>query len=324
MFKASEMHILALKKTLMTRRVVEGEVHHIYQKTRSGVVIFYSLRDYLVYFTIFCTLADKMDVAVLALCPMLDHLHSACRFMNLEQMVKFVQQYTRIFAKEWNHSRKRKGALIRERFGSAVKIGNKVVRTTINYNYNNPVERKICSRAEDYRWNFLKYYRNRNPYSQPLDESSASHKLRRALQDVRATHKKGEWVHYAQLDLWMNGLTSVEVQQLADYIITTWNIIDYVGAISYYGDFDAMLRSFHDNTGSEYDIREDKDTYSDAVYADCTHILMSQGYISSVREIPGLAFQRKMDLYKVLSARTTAKPVQLNKYLHILSGDGGA
>ena len=62
----------------MKRKVIEGELHHIYQKTRGGVLLFYSLRDYLVYFTIYCTLADKMDVTVLALCPMPDHLHSAC------------------------------------------------------------------------------------------------------------------------------------------------------------------------------------------------------------------------------------------------------
>jgi len=67
----------------MKRRVAEGEVHHIYQKTKGGVVIFYSLRDYLVYFTIFCTLAERMDVTVLALCPMPDHLHSACRFLAI-------------------------------------------------------------------------------------------------------------------------------------------------------------------------------------------------------------------------------------------------
>ena len=124
-------------------------------------------------------------------------------------------------------------------------------------------------------------------------------------------------MHYTQLDLWMKDLNSDEVQQLADYIISTWNVIDYVGAISYYGNYDAMIRSFHDNTGSEYDIREDRDNYSDAVYADCTRILMGEKLISSVREIPGLSFLRKMDFYKLLSARTAAKPLQLNKYLHL-------
>ena len=302
MFKVPEMHILAVKNKFMKRKVIEGEVHHIYQKTKGGVLLFYSLRDYLVYFTIYCTLADKMDVTVLALCPMPDHLHSACRFQSPEQMVKFVQLYTHSFAREWNKSRGRKDALFQKRFGSAVKLGNKAVRTTINYNNNNPVERKITQKAEDYRWNFLKYFRNRHPFSKPLDESTASNALRRALQDVRTLHKRGEWLHYTQLDLWMKDLNSDEVQQLADYIISTWNVIDYVGAISYYG---------------KYDIREDRDNYSDAVYADCTRILMGEKLISSVREIPGLSFLRKMDFYKLLSARTAAKPLQLNKYLHL-------
>ena len=302
----------------MKRKVVEGEVHHIYQKTKGGVVIFYSLRDYLVFFTIFCTIADKLDVTVLALCPMMDHIHNVCRVFSPEQLVKFVQMYTHSFAQEWNKSRNRKHSLFQQRFGSSVKLGNKAVRTTLNYNYNNPVERKLTSKAEDYRWNFLRYYKNRNPYSAPLDESAASAKLRAALQEVRALHKKGQWVRYAQLDRWMKDLKVEEIQQLADYIISTWNIIDYVGAISYYGDYDAMIRSFHDNTGGEYDIREDTDHYTDAVYADCTRILMRERHITSVREIPGLSLQRKMDLHRILSARTTAKPSQLAKYLHMV------
>jgi REP element-mobilizing transposase RayT len=311
------MHILPPKNLLMNRKVIEGEVHHIYQKTKGGAVIFYSLRDYLVFFTIFCTVADKLGVTVLALCPMPDHLHNASRVKSAEQLVKFVQMYTHSFAREWNKSRNRKESLFQQRFGSAPKIGNKIVRTTINYNNNNPVERKICTKAEDYRWNFLRYYKNRHPYSEPLDESTASGKLRGALQEVRALHVQGDWVHYTQLDRWMKGLNSTEVQQLADYIISTWNILDYVGAISYYGSYDAMIRSFHDNTGSEYEIREDSDHYSDAVYADCTRILMQENQIKSVREIPGLPVFRKMELHKLLSTRTTARPKQLNKYLHL-------
>lgn len=314
------MHILAAKNLLMNRRVIEGEVHHIYQKTKGGAVIFYSLRDYLVFFTIFCTVADKLGVTVLALCPMPDHLHNASRVKSAEQLVKFVQMYSRLFAREWNYSRKRKGSLIQKHFGSAPKLGNKAVRTTINYNNNNPVERKICTKAEDYRWNFLRYYKNRHPFSEPLDESAASAKLRGALQEVRALHVQGDWVRYAQLDRLIKGLNSTEVQQLADYIITTWNVLDYVGAISYYGDYDAMIRSFHDNTGSEFEIREDSDNYTDAVYADCTRILMQENQIKSVREIPGLPMFRKMELHKLLSNRTTARPKQVCKYLHILDG----
>lgn len=299
------------------RFVVEGEVHHIYQKTKGGVVIFYSLRDYIVFFTIFCTVAEMMDVDVLALCPMPDHLHNASRFKTLEQMEKFVQIYTQCFAREWNKARKREGQLFQPRFGSAVKLGNKQVRTTINYNNNNPVERRITIRAEEYRWNFLRYFRSNNPFSKPLVESEASTKLRNALQEVRSLRKKGKWVKYAQLDRLMNNLGREELQQLADYIITTWNVIDYVGAISYYGDYDAMIRSFHDNTGSEYDIKEDTDQYSDSVYSDCTKILIRDGKISSIREIPTLPSLKKLELFKFLSARSCAKPSQLNKFLHL-------
>ena len=166
------------------RIVVEGEVHHIYQKTKGGVVIFYSLRDYLVFFTIFCTIAEKLDVTVLALCPMPDHLHNASRFKTLEQLDKFVQMYSRIFAREWNKARKRRGSIFQKRFGSAVKISNKQVRTTINYNNNNPVERKITLRAEEYRWNFLRYFRSKNPYSKTLVESALPFQRRRRSQNA--------------------------------------------------------------------------------------------------------------------------------------------
>lgn len=301
----------------MKRKVSDGEVHHIYQRSKGGVILFYSLRDYLVFFTIYCTFAEKLDVTTLALCPMPDQLHSACRFFSAEQMRRFVQQYTRVFAKEWNRSRRRKGSLFQEHFGSSPKLGNKAVRRAIDYNYNIPIERKIVSKAEDYRWNFLRYFRNRSPFSAPLDESSASHKLRDALADVRSLYKKGEWVRYSQLDAWMKGLSADERQQLADYIVSTWNVVDYIGAISYYGDFDAMIRSFHDNAQSEYEIREDKDNYPDSVYKDCTEILLREGYISSVREIPGLAFEIKAELYKMLRVRTAANPAQIKKYLHV-------
>lgn len=311
---------LSEKIVMRKRVVVDGEVHHIYQKAQGGFVIFYSLRDYLVFFTIFCSVAEKMDILVMALCPMPDHFHNVCRFKEAGQMTKFVQLYSRLFSREWNKSRKRKGVLIQKRFGSAVKLGNKQVRTTINYNNNNPVERKITLRAEDYRWNFLRYFRSRNPFSKKLVESEASSKLRASLQEVRDTRKSGDWVRYAQLDRWMKDLSTEEIQQLADYIITAWNVIDYVGAISYYGDYDAMIRSFHDNTGSEYDIKEDSDKYSDSVYSDCTKLLIQVRKISSIREIPNLQAAKKLELYKFLSARTAAKPSQLYKYLHLNSG----
>lgn len=180
-----------------------------------------------------------------------------------------------------------------------------------------PVERKIVQRAEEYRWNFLAYARNRHPFSQALDSSKASRPLRAALSEAKQCQEQGKWLHYAQLDRWMKRLKASEVQQLTDAVIGIWNIIDYEDAISYYGSYDAMLHSFHDNTGSEYEIKEDRDRYSDTVYADCTRILLQDGYIRSVREIPSLSYGEKQRLYRLLLQRTQAKPKQVRKYLHV-------
>lgn len=286
------------------------------QRTVGGVVVFYSMADYLVFFTVFCSVAERMEMPVLALCPMPDHLHQVCRPRSHEQLSQFVQLYTQLFAKEWNLSRGRKGSLFRARFNSSVKLGNKEVRSTINYNNNNPVERKLVTKAEDYRWNFLLYARQPSPYSAPIHQASASRQLRRALQEVRVCHDSGQWMHYKQWDRWIKGLERKEVLQLADYIICTWNILDYYQSISYYGDFEAMIRSFHDNTGSEYEIVEDRDKYSDAVYADAIRLLLKEKWIQNVREIPLLPPEKKARLYMLLSHRTPATPRQIRKLLH--------
>ena len=69
----------------------------------------------------------------------------------------FMRDATRWYALLFNKYYGRKGSVFTPRFGSASKVGDKKVRTAIAYLYNNPVERKICVRAEAYRWNFLAY-----------------------------------------------------------------------------------------------------------------------------------------------------------------------
>ena len=104
---------------------------------------------------------------------------------------------------------------------------------------------------------------------------------------------------------------------MTDYIIGLWNVIDYEQAISYYGSYNVMIRAFHDNTDSEFEIKEDRDNYSDAVYADCTRILLSEGLIHRLADIPALPDDRKSDLFAFLQPRTSARPKQIKKYLHL-------
>ena len=93
-------------------------------------------------------------------------------------------------------------------------------------------------------------------------------------------------------------------------------MIDYHQAASYYGDFNAMVRAFHDNTGSEYDIPEDHDPYSDAVYAECIRLLIKEKRIAHVRDLPLLPREEKMALMQLLLRRTTATHRQVQRLFH--------
>ena len=267
------------------RKVYSGEAHHVFQRTRNKGVIFYSIHDYLVYFTIYCSQARQRGVSVLSLCPMPDHMHQVIVAASKNQMATFVQTYSHLFAYEWNKKRKKKGFLFSHPFGSAAKLGNKQVRTVLAYSNNNPVERKLVERAEDYRWTFLAYYNNRNPFSLPLNESHAKSYMRMALKEIKQCRDDGQYITYSMLERWESHLSATEWQQIADYIIGLWNVIDYEQA---------------------------------TVYADCTHVLQAKGLSArQLSAIPSLPMEQKQQLYYYLLSRTSARPVQVKKYLHL-------
>lgn len=299
------------------RKIYLGNIHHVYQKTYDGGLLFYGLLDYLVYFTIFSSVAEKMELEVIALCPMVDHIHHVLRVEHRDILASFEQMHTHLFALEWNRYRDTKGQVFRHCYGVAAKLGDKNIRTVLAYNYNNPVERKLVTRAEDYRWNLLAYATSDHPFSLPLDIPRSRYKMRLVLQEVQACRKQGRYLHYQQLERWFTGLNVEETQQLTDFIINQWNIVDYAAAASYYPSIDAMIRAFHDNTGSEYDIVEERDNWSDAVYQDCNRVLLAEGVIGHIREIPCLDDARKQHCYRILQQRTTARPKQICKYLHL-------
>ena len=298
------------------RKVYPGKMHHIYQRSHDGGLLFYSKTDCLVFFSIFCTVAERMEIPVAALCLMPDHVHQVIIAANRQRLADFQKEYSRLFAREWNLSRRRKGQVFRHCFGSAAKWGDKQIRTTLAYNYNNPVERSLCPQAEQYRWNFLAYALRPNPFSAALDETHASRPLRRALQEARQCQQNGAFLRYPQIDRWFRELNLEEAGQLTDALIGLWNVVDYHLAASYYDSVESMIRAFHDNTGSEYDIREESDSWSDAVYKDFNRILLKEKLIRNVRDIPMLPDWQKATLARILGQRTASHPRQIGKYLH--------
>ena len=160
------------------RRFLPGVINHCYQNTRDGFLLFYSICDYLACFTIICTVARRHHVKVLSLCLMPDHLHGSFVADYIEELCAFVGHYTSSVARENNETCGHAGPLFNEPFGSAPKPGGKNGRTNLIYVGNNPVERHLADKAENYRWNFLAYAESDHPFSAPIVKRKASGPLK--------------------------------------------------------------------------------------------------------------------------------------------------
>lgn len=299
------------------RKVYRGILNHCYQRTVGGGVIFYSVSDYLVFFTIYCTAARKHDVRVVSLCLMPDHIHQSTIAGTREALSAFVGAYSRLFTRVHNPVCSRRGALFESPFGSAPKQGGKKGRTNLIYIGNNAPERHLCEVAEEYRWNFLAYYGNNHPFSEPISLHSASKGMRKAVQEIRQYLRMFKPLNYAQLQRLFRPLDRQEKQQLTDFIISSYNVIDYEAAIRFFDSYDDMISSMHANTGSEYDLNEVFTGRSDACYSRLTQIILRETGISDIHDIFFWPEEERYDLFKSLFGRTDATPEQLAAYLHI-------
>lgn len=299
------------------RTFQKGILNHCYQRTVDKSVLFYNVSDYLVYFTLYCTTARKYDVQVLSLCQMPDHLHQSVRAKRLDVLSAFVGEVTRTFSKVHNETCHRKGALFESPYGSAPKNGDKKARTNLIYVGNNPVERRICSQAEDYRWNYLAYAASAHPFSEPLIVRQASSALQKALREVKRMRTDGKPLAYAQLQRLFQPLDRKEKQQLTDYIIGLYNVIDYDEAIRFFGSYEDMLLAMHSNTGSEYDLNESFIGKDDTYYYQMSRIVSEKLPVTDVHDVLALSPEEKFEVFQLLRRETFALGEQIAAFLRM-------
>lgn len=299
------------------RRFVPNAVNHCYQKTANGEVLFYNVRDFLVFFTLFCVAAKRANVQVLSLVLMWDHIHHCSKTPGEEDLSGFVQDYTSHFASVHNPLCHKTGPLFLRPFGSAPKIGDKNIRTALVYLGNNGPVRKLAERAEQYRWSFLVYYKNPHPFSEPLKLSEASKAMRRAVSLVKDRHSKNHALHYQTLKWMFKPLDAKERYQLIDFIISTYNVIDYESAIAFFGSFDKMLEAMHITSGSEYDIQEEFVGWSDKVYEQMTQYLTGRGGLADIHDVFKQSETERRKWIPVLQEETAATERQVLKYLRL-------
>ena len=292
-------------------------MNHTYQRSVSGFNIFYEVEDYLVYYTIFSVMSRRYGMVVYGLCLMIDHIHTLTSTSSCKTFSKFMSNVAIQFVKEYNRYHNRVGPLFSECFGSAPKAGLKLLRTAIAYLFNNPVERLLCKRAQEYRWNFLAYAASDNPFSDPLVLKKASRRLRRALKEVDGTVKRNEYMTYVQLKRMFVGMDARETNQLIDYIIVRYNMIRYEDLTTKcYDGYENMLIAINSNAGSEYEVQELRYGRSDAEYRYLYKYVHEKGF-KDAGEVISLPADAKFKLMVDMMNETSVSKLQICKFLHL-------
>ena len=267
------------------------------------------------YFTSYCILARKYGVVVLALCQMPDHLHDSLLVRDKRHLAAFKRDHNAWFAKQQNEYCKVAGPLFGHPFGSAMKTDDKKIRTNLIYVGNNPVERHLVEKAEEYRWNYVAYADSEQPFSKKLVLRKCSSVLKAAIKEVRAQRGMDLPLNYYMIKRLFKPLDKDETQQLIDYIIGLYNVIDYKSALEFFGgNYKRFITALHSTTGSEHDIKEKKTGRSDIFYDQISNLLLQKYGFKDIHEC--LRMDKKK-LYMFLRGKTLATEKQIQKYLRM-------
>lgn len=300
------------------RLFFRGILNHCYQRTLNGEVLFYSVSDYLAFFTIVCTEARAHKVRILALAPMPDHIHMSVIADKESEFEAFMRDFTRSFSKENNSTCHRSGSLFQRPFGSVPKKGDKAARTNLIYLANNPQERNLCKLPEQYRWSFLSYAKSKNPFSEPLIIRNSSWTMQKAVRIVRSFLRQSRPLNHTILKKLFSPLSKTEREQLTDFIIDSYNVIDYPSAIRFFDSFEEMITAIHATSGSEHNLNEVFVGKTDEYYSRMSLVLMKELKLKDIHDIFLMSEEERWEvLFPILRNKTEAPAEQIAKYLRV-------
>ena len=301
--------------TFLQKMLKEKKIGHIYQRTINGFLLFYTISDFLVFFSIVCVCARRHKIKLLGVCPMFDHTHLLAKVSERKDVSGFVQEYSSLYAREFNISMGTKGSVFRRNYGFAPKTGIKSIRNACSYLYNNPGEKKLCKRAQDYRWTFLAYAISDHPFSEKIILREASKPLRKAVKMIDYYASEGIYLKHDWLERMFAPLSIKEKNQLVDHIIVAYNVIDYKELISYYGSYETTCLAFASNQGNEYDVKEEFVPGSHKVYQEIPKVLLAKHGFKHIKDVMKLPLAKRVNLMYSLEYETRASRQQLCKYL---------
>lgn len=292
-------------------------IHHVYQNTPNGYLIFYSVKDYLICFSVISVLARRYGIQISGVSLMPDHIHQIVYVEDPVRFRAFIREFTKVFTRLWNQHYQQSGPLFNTPFGCTPKLAHKKIRSAIAYVYNNPVEGRLAARVEEDRWNFLAYSAAKSPFSEKLRIDKARWELRKALYTVKAYRKEDRWLDYSLLEKVTQQLSLRETQQFIDYVIRKYNFIDYTAATAFYESYESMVLAFNANTGSEYELVEDTYGKDYCCYKKMIrHLCLAKGYVTMERVLTLPETDRRR-LGQMLMRETGASDTETAKLLRL-------
>jgi hypothetical protein len=234
-----------------------------------------------------------------------------------QNLSRFMGEVNRTFSKHQNDICHLKWSWFEKPFGSVPKEGSKSGRNCLLYIGNNPPERKLADRAEDYRWTFLAYAVSKHPFSEKLVIRNATWALRQAIKVVWSQHKTGKPLKYNLLQNLAQKLDNREKEQLTDFIIGTYNVIDYKETLRFFdGSYEKMTAALAISTAKEHDLNETFVGWSDKPYATMSRITMGKYRLDDIHEMLSWTGEQKAQAFRYLRATTNYNPEQVSRFLH--------
>lgn len=289
-------------------------LQHIYVRAEDCGVIFYSLEDRLVYYTISACMAKRHKIVVAAAAIMFTHTHQSIAAHTLGQIHNYLHDANSSFARMYNNHYGRCGRLFDRHPGRSQKKSSKEQRTNLIYVFNNHVEKQLCRSSTDERWAFLPYFLSPHPFSQPINLKQSSKEMRRFIKLVDRRVNRGAPLDYKDLNTIFTKLYSFEKEQFVDYVISKYNWIDPNYSISLFKDLDSMIRAIDSSTGSEYSIKEEFTKFADTQYVNLIRYAESHDLIASIHT---MSKPQKINLVNSLCRYGEYATPVLSKFFHI-------
>lgn len=254
-------------------------MQHIYQISATRGLVFCTPADYLLLFTLICLKAVKNNVRIISLTIMINHFHIEAMFENIHDMEMFVNEVTSVFARKYNRHYHLSGQLFHRPYGNSNKGRESYIFDCYIYIGNNAKVKHAVIKAEEYRWNFLKYMENPFAFSSPYNPEQASPDMKSMVKKLKRYHLDDWAIGYDFFECReYKSLKEFEKQQLIDMVVTTYNVIDYSVALKRFGSPSKIYEAMNAVSGTDYGSAEDFDQESYPHYYRMINLAEDEGY----------------------------------------------